>query len=313
METRIETITPERAKEYLELNTTKNRGLIANHVRLLAREMRAGNWQLNGESIKFSRMQRAGRVLVDGQHRLRAIIVANTPITTMVIDDVPAKTFLTLDTGKNRSGKHTLEIMGEKNATLLSAALRCLFHYKTHKTIFRQFAVTNSDLVNTLQDHPDIKKHLYAGPKVNRLAPGGFAVFLSYALSFHHKDAATDFFYHVSTGANLDTTSPIIHYRNFVFDYQLRKLRRPRNKKHADLIMAWNGFIQGEKWKKFPDYDTQPKIYGVDRAALFGFDPQEAAIDGVEIENGQVKMVIEEHGSRKQLLFPIKKKTKEVE
>ena len=79
-----EKITPEKAREYLGMNTDNYRKL--NHLRVItyAADMKSGRWQLNGEGIKFAK----NGTLLDGQHRLQAIIKANVPVEMLVIRDV---------------------------------------------------------------------------------------------------------------------------------------------------------------------------------------------------------------------------------
>lgn len=65
----VETITPELAADLLSRNM-KNRPVSQQRVRKYMAAMVAGKWLLNGEAIKISIDGR----LIDGQHRLKAII-----------------------------------------------------------------------------------------------------------------------------------------------------------------------------------------------------------------------------------------------
>lgn len=79
-----EMITPEIAQEYLKFNTENYRSLNKSRVISYSSDMKAGRWQLNGEGIKFNREGR----LIDGQHRLQAIVRAGVPVQMLVIRDV---------------------------------------------------------------------------------------------------------------------------------------------------------------------------------------------------------------------------------
>ena len=46
-----ERITPKQAEKYLEENIENNRPILDRHVAVLARDMKAGNWVQNGETI----------------------------------------------------------------------------------------------------------------------------------------------------------------------------------------------------------------------------------------------------------------------
>ena len=112
-----ETIDPNKARVYLEGNDN-NRPLSAKHVEYLAGEIRNDRWQMNGETIKFN-----GSRLLDGQHRLHAIIKAGRPITTVVARGLDSETFHTIDSGKKRSAADTLSVAGERSSTRIAAAL----------------------------------------------------------------------------------------------------------------------------------------------------------------------------------------------
>jgi len=115
----IETITPSVAKTYLGKNYN-NRNLAKNHVAFLKSELIAGNYKLNGQSIVLGK---SGRLL-DGQHRLTAVVETGIPIQSVVMHDVEEDTFATIDTGKARGGYDALHIHGAKNSKHMASAIR---------------------------------------------------------------------------------------------------------------------------------------------------------------------------------------------
>src|SRR5687768_3937102 len=70
-----ELVTPDRAKQMLLNVRDKNRSLKENSVQIYAEAMRRGDWQFNGDPIRFG----ADGKLFDGQHRLTAIIRSGKP------------------------------------------------------------------------------------------------------------------------------------------------------------------------------------------------------------------------------------------
>jgi len=107
-------IGPEKAAELLE-NNDHNRKITQSRVSEYASEMRNGMWMYNGESITRS----VSGKLMDGQHRLLAVIASGVEIDVEFIDDIPDKTgdvdiFLTINT-KNRSNVDALTIAGFKD------------------------------------------------------------------------------------------------------------------------------------------------------------------------------------------------------
>src|SRR6185503_17546608 len=75
--------------------------------------MRRGEWMVTHQGIAFD----TRGVLVDGQHRLAAIIEADVPVELTVFTDVGEGTFDVLDIGKRRSAADVLAIEGEKSCT----------------------------------------------------------------------------------------------------------------------------------------------------------------------------------------------------
>lgn len=94
----VETITPEKAREYLKQNTDNYRKISKAKVGLYAEEMKAGRWELNGEGIMFDE----SGTLKNGQHRLAAILQAGTAVEMTVIRGV-ADGVNIYDSGSNRS------------------------------------------------------------------------------------------------------------------------------------------------------------------------------------------------------------------
>ena len=86
MKTQIKTITPALAAQYLKMNAT-NRRLRLNVVSKYANDMRNGNWVLTHQGIAFSDKGE----LIDGQHRLSAILESETPIEMLVSFGIPEK------------------------------------------------------------------------------------------------------------------------------------------------------------------------------------------------------------------------------
>lgn len=121
---RRETITPDLAREYLKQNKV-NRRLSDVTVRNYARDMRTGNWCLNGESIVFYE----DGTLKDGQHRLTACVKAGVPFETYVIRGIPKASFIH-DRGRLRSQVNILDMRGMNSSianTGIVAAINFLF------------------------------------------------------------------------------------------------------------------------------------------------------------------------------------------
>ena len=93
------TITPEMAKNILEEGNYNNRNIRKGHVQNLASRILRGEWKLTPQGII---LHTSGRLL-DGQHRLLAIVQADTPVVTTVFTVSDESVFKTLDQGAKRS------------------------------------------------------------------------------------------------------------------------------------------------------------------------------------------------------------------
>lgn len=96
---RTMTITPEIAKNILDRGNYDNRNVRKSHVQNLASRILRGEWKLTPQGII---LHTSGRLL-DGQHRLLAVIQAETPVTTTVFTVSDESVFKTLDQGAKRS------------------------------------------------------------------------------------------------------------------------------------------------------------------------------------------------------------------
>lgn len=98
IENEFQLITPQMARDYLVFNGG-NRAVRQRWVDYLAHCIKRGEWVVTHQGIAFSRDGR----LLDGQHRLLAIIKADAPAPLMVTRGWDASAFEFIDNGKARS------------------------------------------------------------------------------------------------------------------------------------------------------------------------------------------------------------------
>lgn len=116
MQTIIETITPAKAEEYLA--TSKgNRPLNKSAVRSYADSMLKGKWLLNGVPIIFDNKG----CLIDGHHRLNAIIQSGIPVQTAVCRGVQSEVFTTIDQGRTKSLGQLLAVQKTENYNIVAS------------------------------------------------------------------------------------------------------------------------------------------------------------------------------------------------
>lgn len=90
-------VTPEIAAGFLGKNDG-NRKLREHRAAVLARAILEGKWKLTHQPAAISKRGR----LLDGQHRFRAVCLANKPVEMVIAYDVPEDVFAILDSGMPR-------------------------------------------------------------------------------------------------------------------------------------------------------------------------------------------------------------------
>lgn len=93
----VVTVTPKIAAEWLKQNRD-NRRFRKAHMRTIATEMARGEWRMTHQGVAFGT---SGRLL-DGQHRLQAIIESGTTQSLLVFIDAPEQGFANFDRGAQR-------------------------------------------------------------------------------------------------------------------------------------------------------------------------------------------------------------------
>lgn len=125
----VENITPKQAERYLELNIDGervNRKLKPFHVIKLANEMQKGHWDTDVNPIIFDEKGR----LIDGQHRLHAIIYNNEPQPMLVRRGVNSEAFKVLDQNYTRDAVAFAVIERRYNPHEAVPVFRWLYNYK---------------------------------------------------------------------------------------------------------------------------------------------------------------------------------------
>ena len=119
-----------------------------------------GEWTLNGESIKFD----TDGHLIDGQHRLRAVLAAGQPITTIVVRGLPSDARETVDIGHSRNLADLIAMRGERWNTVLAAALYQLSGYRRNGTFGLGGQIsTPQQMLHLLEAEPSLRDWLPRG------------------------------------------------------------------------------------------------------------------------------------------------------
>ena len=145
-------VTPRVAKIWLDTQV-RNRPVMQSWVDTLAQFMVDGSWSETGEPIKFD----VGGHLIDGQHRLCAIIKSGANMRLDVKVGLSPDAQFWMDSGKGRSNAQTVAMCGyTKSPSVLSATVHYVHNFMalglTHEAL--RIPMTKKALVDFLEVHP---------------------------------------------------------------------------------------------------------------------------------------------------------------
>ncbi|MCH1867094.1 hypothetical protein [Nocardioides sp. CFH 31398] len=237
-------VSPALAETWLSRNPN-NRNLRRPVVDGYARDMEAGRWRLNGETLKFS----ADGQLYDGQHRLNAIVQSGATVPMVVVRGLTPDVMPTVDAGAKRTYSDALKLTGEENtATLAAVCRRAVMWERGMRTNTGAIRPTPLEMDDWLTRHPEIRN---SADLANRLAsrerlPASVIGLCHWLFSELDGDAATTFFLRVADGDGLAATDPIAVLRNRVTRLRLSGGRINETEGLALTIRAWNAHRDGE-------------------------------------------------------------------
>lgn len=138
-------VDPNTALKWLGKNRG-NRQISAAVVNRYASDMRNGRWKPTFQGIAFD----SDGYLLDGQHRLHAVVRADCTVTMAVFRGCDRSSFDCLDIGKSRSVADVLSVDDDDSARTIAAIARSLVSLG-----YRERNTTNAFIVKFARDHRD--------------------------------------------------------------------------------------------------------------------------------------------------------------
>jgi hypothetical protein len=246
-----ELITPTRAKELLEANI-KNRLVKPVRVNLYANDIINGRWKENtGESIKISKTG----LILDGQHRLHAIIKANKPVLMLIISGIEDSAFDVIDTGSSRNASDVFKIADVQNGSTIPSIIQfynLLNDGKKPNTQINRKS-TNGMLLEQYNDNPEFwqniarQAHSMYKSFAKILVPSFIGGFHAYFYKIN-PERAESFMKQLTTGIDVENNT-IVLLRNKLMQDKMSNRKMQSSYKMALIIKTWNCFIRGESIK----------------------------------------------------------------
>lgn len=119
IQTEMVKVDAKTAQAWLDEFNTHNRNVRDPHVMSLARDMAAGRWTFTGAPIVFAE----DGTLLDGQHRLAAIVKSKCAIPFLVVRGVDGGSQHSMDTGSRRSAADAYKLDGRGNNAARATAV----------------------------------------------------------------------------------------------------------------------------------------------------------------------------------------------
>jgi hypothetical protein len=242
---KIVRMTPEVAGKLIEARNGHNRNVTWGRVTQYAEDIRRGEWLMNGEAIKIAK---DGTVL-DGQHRLMAILEADRPIETLLVTGLDPTAQESMDQGKPRGFNDVLRLRGEKDYNVLAAAVKLIATYERDGVPFaRGFAsaVSNQQASLTLARNPEIRDACKLATRLRKpWMPVSNMGALYFLMSAAEEGRAAAFFTQLGEGVEL--AGPVHTLRDrLICEHAISDGTRMHLKvRMVFVVIGWNAFVEG--------------------------------------------------------------------
>ena len=244
---RMMTVTPELAREWMQFNSG-NRKVQKNHIDVIKRDILNGNWMLNAQPICFTGDPMAAANddtprLLNGQHRLHAIIAADAPIEVPIATGIPEEAFATFDTHAKRTVRRAGNRVDDR---VLAAAAKLQWKEDNNLPLTGSGnSPSATEILATLERHPDISKGFARSRRrgMTEIGSSGVMTYFIYRVMREHAAMGEEFLDGIEYGANLDKDNPILSLRNIA---KGRRGGLSRGETLTMLIDHWDAF---REWK----------------------------------------------------------------
>jgi hypothetical protein len=258
----IEQIGPEEARHLLA-NNKYNRKISPRRVTRYAMMMTRSKFIFTGESIILNDEE-----ILDGGHRLRAVIQAEVTLPFVIVRGVEVEAFKYIDSGAGRNLADSFFILGLPNHKLYATAINYLAGF----SLFNRWTIQGIEIPDRwriYQEYPELedivpryRQHL----EIQGVSKGLLA---AAHMLFHRKDEeqATEFMDLCTSGEAVSAGHPAAAFRAWVeaqwsrIQIQHKHATPDFNAKSGNLLLkAWNLYRQGESVDRLRPPTTAPEI-----------------------------------------------------
>lgn len=230
------TVTPETARNWLAMNT-KNRRLRKADLDRYKRDMLAGNWHIAGDPIRFSTTGQ----LLDGQHRLTAIVETGVTLPLLVVRGVQPEAQKVMDTGRRRTAADALDIDRKGHASTLAAVALLKLSVDLGKLDGKHEA-SHGEILACVEANPSLEVAAEFASQVARRTdcPPSVVAYTFFVLSKIDAEQAADFWLAAADKVGLASGDPVIALTNRFAEARRNRERLTKRMYLSAIFRAWN-------------------------------------------------------------------------
>jgi hypothetical protein len=279
MNTQIKTelveVTPDLAKIWLASNVA-NRPINKNTVTYYSKQMQEGFWTLSGQTLSFSNKN----TLIDGQHRLSAVIESGCTIPFLIAYNVPIESFINYDNLKARGIRDVFAIEDIPNYSQVSSIInsyRALTlnqishvgfggtHTKGGK-FSRNFKLSNIEMLNLYNENKELIQELHSisvscQNRIKLFSQTQLGAIMLYLImdKMHNVNKVYSFFRQLHFNENVENRS-IYNLREKLISGMTSNYQLVGRLRYIFLVKCWNAYILGKEIKlyKYDDSELMP-------------------------------------------------------
>lgn len=258
-----EFITADIARALLALNKDyqpgvagTNRPLRPKAIEKYARDMLEGNWEVTNQGIGLVGPEGA-ETLIDGQHRLHALLLAartdpKIRILMAVTKGLKEEAAWVIDTNQGRHGHDVLAMkLGVKNPLTVSGVLRLVHLYDGvpwSLNAWTKLRLTHNEILALGEKHAEgVEKARLDAQRIGKIIPSSPMIAATYIVGRDRPDVDfEEFLIGLKTGANLAEKSPILALRNYGLNALNNQQRREGPQMLSLTFKAINYWITNE-------------------------------------------------------------------
>ena len=270
----VHDITPEMAKTILTYRNKNNRKYRYNQLAKLSDAIEKGEWKVTNQGLAFDKEGN----LIDGQHRLAAVLQTRKTVPMMVATNMPADIFNVVDSGCKRTTGDALDILGSENGLVVSGAIKIFICYqKFPDQSWSGTSILQPTAIEITEIYKQRSEQIEALLAVIKSKHKGFKCFapsLGLAFSMLLLDSGWsdvqiwEFWDAVTLGANLSSDSVILSFRNQLSDPLFRKRHYGTQRYMLNaFIKCFNSYITRESINKFVAPRPNTKLYKIQKPA----------------------------------------------